>query len=70
MAKEMAHQIRTPLTGISGAVQLLHLNLKNPNPKEVEKEREEVCQQIVTESVRMDKIIQNFLDYAAYPNCR
>jgi len=66
MAKEMAHQIRTPLTGISGAVQLLHLNLKNPNPKEVEKEREEVCQQIVTESVRMDKIIRIFLDYAAF----
>jgi len=66
MAKEMAHQIRTPLTGISGAVQLLHLNLKNPDKKDVEKEREEVCQQIVMESVRMDKIIQNFLDYAEF----
>jgi len=66
MAKEMAHQIRTPLTGISGAVQLLHLNLKNPGKKDFEKEREEVCQQIVMESVRMDKIIQNFLDYAEF----
>ncbi len=66
MAKEMAHQIRTPLTGISGAVQLLQLNLKNPNLEDSEKEREEVCQQIVTESVRMDKIIQNFLDYAEF----
>jgi len=66
MAKEMAHQIRTPLTGISGAVQLLQLNLKNPDAKEVEKEREDVCHQIVMESVRMDKIIQNFLDYAEF----
>ncbi len=69
MAKEMAHQIRTPLTGISGAVQLLQLNLKSPDTKETEKEREEVCRQIVLESVRMDKIIQNFLDYAEFsPN--
>jgi len=69
MAKEMAHQIRTPLTGISGAVQLLNLNLKTPVTEEVEKERKEVCQQIVMESVRLDKIIQNFLDYAEFsPN--
>jgi PAS domain S-box-containing protein len=67
MAKEMAHQIRTPLTGISGAVQLLQLNLKNPQPGElVLKEREELCGQIVNESVHMDKVIQNFLDYAEF----
>ena len=66
MAKEMAHQIRTPLTGISGAIQMLQLNLKKPTTSEMEKEREEICQQIVTESVRMDKTIQNFLDYAEF----
>lgn len=66
MAKEMAHQIRTPLTGISGAAQLLQLNLQKPAVKEIENEREEICQQIITESVRMDKIIQNFLDYAEF----
>lgn len=67
MAKEMAHQIRTPLTGISGAVQLLQLNLKNPADTEaVNKEREELYKQIVAESVRMDKVIQNFLDYAEF----
>jgi len=66
MAKEMAHQIRTPLTGISGAVQLLQINLKNPDAAEVKNEHADVCQQIVTESVRMDKIIQNFLDYAEF----
>jgi PAS domain S-box-containing protein len=66
MAKEMAHQIRTPLTGISGAVQLLHLNLKNLSVKNDECDSEKLCQQIVQESVRMDKVIQNFLDYAEF----
>lgn len=63
MAKEMAHQIRTPLTGISGAVQLLQLNLKTAPPV---KDQEELCNQIVMESMRMDKVIQNFLDYAEF----
>lgn len=69
MAKEMAHQIRTPLTGISGAVQLLQLNLKasqSGSSDPVSNEREELCQQIVQESIRMDKVIQNFLDYAEF----
>lgn len=68
MAKEMAHQIRTPLTGISGTVQLLQLNLKNGAEDEAAaaKDREELCQQIVMESIRMDKVIQNFLDYAEF----
>lgn len=68
MAKEMAHQIRTPLTGISGAVQLLQLNLRTglEDSATGNKEREELCQQIVMESIRMDKVIQNFLDYAEF----
>ncbi|MEI7851597.1 MAG: histidine kinase dimerization/phospho-acceptor domain-containing protein, partial [Kiritimatiellales bacterium] len=68
MAKEMAHQIRTPLTGISGAVQLLQLNLKNgtDNETSIAKEREEFCHQIVMESIRMDKVVQNFLDHAEF----
>ncbi|MFA6174087.1 MAG: histidine kinase dimerization/phospho-acceptor domain-containing protein [Kiritimatiellales bacterium] len=67
MAKEMAHQIRTPLTGISGAVQLLQINIKNDtNGESMDKERQELCQQIVMESIRMDKVIQNFLDYAEF----
>ncbi len=63
MAKEMAHQIRTPLTAISGAVQLLQLNMKNQNSAG---DREELCRQIVSESDRMDRVIQNFLDYAEF----
>ncbi|MDD3275734.1 MAG: histidine kinase dimerization/phospho-acceptor domain-containing protein [Kiritimatiellales bacterium] len=66
MAKEMAHQIRTPLTGISGAVQLLQINLKSNDEAAAAKEREELCHQIVMESIRMDKVIQNFLDYAEF----
>jgi two-component system sensor histidine kinase PilS (NtrC family) len=68
MAKEMAHQIRTPLTGISGTVQLLQINLRGgdaANPA-IANEREELCRQIVMESIRMDKVIQNFLDYAEF----
>lgn len=66
MAKEMAHQIRTPLTGISGAVQLLEINLKSSDESATAKDREELCHQIVMESIRMDKVIQNFLDYAEF----
>ncbi len=69
MAKEMAHQIRTPLTGISGAVQLLQIDIKNNTDKEsssTTKEQQYLCQQIITESIRMDKVIQNFLDYAEF----
>jgi PAS domain S-box-containing protein len=68
MAKEMAHQIRTPLTGISGAIQLLQRNLKNSTSDgdSLAKEREELCRQVVLESVHMDKVIQNFLDYAEF----
>lgn len=66
MARQMAHQIRTPLTGISGSVQLLQINLKKDEQDAVIKERNELCRQIVVESVRMDKVIQNFLDYAEF----
>ena len=67
MAKEMAHQIRTPLTGISGAVQLIQLNIRSGSDDEsATKERQDLCQQIVMESIRMDKVIQNFLDYAEF----
>jgi len=44
----------------------LQINLKNGDDDAVIKEREELCQQIVMESIRMDKVIQNFLDYAEF----
>ncbi len=64
MAKMLAHQIRTPLTGISGAVQLLQFNLKNQADNETQEDRDELYEQIITESDRMNKTIQKFLDYA------
>lgn len=67
MAKEMAHQIRTPLTAISGATQLLQLSLKKSEAREqTGKECENICDQIIMESARLDKVIQNFLDYAEF----
>ena len=66
MAKEMAYQIRTPLTGISGAVQLLQLNLKKQPDESSKKERTDLYQQIFRESLDIDKVIQNFLDYAEF----
>ena len=68
MAKEMAHHIRTPLTGILGTVQLIQLNTKNdPSDKSsFAKERQELCRQIIMESLRLDKVVQNFLDYAEF----
>jgi len=69
MAKEMAHRVRTPLTSISGAVQLLQLTLKEGGSSDIEKgqrEQDEFCHQIVTESGRMDEVIQSFLNYADF----
>jgi len=67
MAKEMAHQIRTPLTGISGAVQLLQLNRRSSAKGEpFAKDQDDLFNQIVSESIRMDKVVQNFLDYAEF----
>lgn len=71
MAKEMAHRIRTPLTGISGAAQLLQLTLQeagSPGSETARQEQDSVCNQIVTESARMDQVIQSFLDYADFPS--
>jgi nitrogen-specific signal transduction histidine kinase len=67
MAKELAYQIRSPLTGVSSAVQLLQLNLKkDQTEKPLDKERQTLCEQIDQESSRMEKVIQNFIDYAEF----
>jgi len=67
MAKEMAYQIRSPLTGVSGAVQLFQQTL-NPMQagKPSEAEWQNLSEQIVQESARMEKIIKNFIDYAEF----
>lgn len=64
MAKEMAHQIRTPLTVISGAAQMV-LQTKN-DAENHSQEREQLCDQIVIESKQLNQVIQNFIDYAEF----
>ncbi len=66
MAREMAHQIRTPLTGISGAVQLLQISLKKPAGAGAVTEHCDLYQIVIRESQKMDQVVQNFLDYAEY----
>jgi len=69
MAAEVAHEIRTPLTAISGAVQLLeHLDRQQDGtPSELaERDKKELLHQIFLQSARIDKVIQHFLDYAEF----
>lgn len=69
MAAEVAQEIRTPLTAISGAVQLLdHLDKsKNTQSEELlNREKKELLQQIFQQSARIDKVIQHFLDYSEF----
>lgn len=67
MAKEMAHQIRTPLTGISGAIQLLLLEQKKEaSNRSVPKDEEALSQQIFAQTSDLNKIVQKFLDYAEF----
>lgn len=69
MAAEVAHEIRTPLTAISGAVQLLnYLDTHEPSqPDEaLSQSKKELLQQIFQQSTRIDKVIQHFLDYAEF----
>ena len=67
MAKEMAYQIRSPLTGISGAAQLLQFNCKKPpTQKGSAQEQENLYDQIVQEAARMENVIQKFLGYAEF----
>ena len=69
MAAEVAHEIRTPLTAISGAVQLLDYLEKDKKTKSEEmlnSEKKELLKQIFQQSARIDKVIQHFLDYSEF----
>ncbi len=72
IAGEMAHEIRTPLTAISASVQLLkHYEEKAsvtdwlPNSPR-KKDRIELFSHITHASEQMDKVIQNFVDFAEF----
>lgn len=69
MAAEVAHEIRTPLTAISGAVQLLdYLDNRNStkSAEVLNEEKKELLQQIFQQSARIDRVIQHFLDYSEF----
>jgi len=72
MASEIAHEIRNPLAAISGSVQLLakldhEAAAGNRESALLLADKKEVLyEQVVGESVRMDRIIQRFLDHAEF----
>ena len=58
LAANVAHEIKNPLAGISGAVQVLADDFPKGDP------RREVTDQILHQSERMDKTIRDLLNYA------
>ncbi|AKJ63548.1 histidine kinase dimerization/phospho-acceptor domain-containing protein [Kiritimatiella glycovorans] len=68
MAADVAHEIRTPLTAISGAVQILNrMDKETFDPlNDSAREEKELLEQIFSQSAKIDSIIQRFLDYAEF----
>ena len=60
----LAHEIRNPLTGISGAVQVLQADLPPDHA------RREVLGKILSQLSRMDQAMGNFLRFARMPEAR
>jgi len=58
LAASVAHEIKNPLAGISGAIQVLADGFPKGDP------RREVTDQILHQSERMDKTIRDLLNYA------
>jgi len=58
LAASVAHEIKNPLAGISGAVQVLADDFPKGDP------RREITEQILHQSERMDKTIRDLLNYA------
>lgn len=70
LAAEIAHEIRNPLTAISGAAQLLQhrdeLRAGRPDTEVHVKEREEALGIIVEQAGRVDRIMERFIDFTEY----
>lgn len=58
VASGIAHEIKNPLTGISCAVQMLQSDLKEDDS------RRETTMEILSNIKRLDRIVQNLLNYA------
>jgi len=64
MAAAIAHEIRNPLTAISGSFQVLNSELV------LNQDQRKLADNISTESKRLYQIITDFLTYAKPPQCR
>lgn len=58
MAAGIAHEIRNPLAAIRGSIQLLKDDLQ------LSDDQKQLMEIVLTESMRLDQTIQNFLNYA------
>jgi len=72
MASEIAHEIRNPLTAVSGSLELLDRLEKSAESGDAEsaallrRNRSLLYSQVVREAQRMNRVIQRFLDHAEF----
>ncbi len=66
LASGVAHEIRNPLAGISGAIQVLAAEFHEESPKK------QVIQEIQRQITRMNRTVQDILDYSrpAFPSIK
>lgn len=58
VAEAVAHEIKNPLAGISGALQVIAEDIPDDNP------RKEICNEILDEITRLDTAVKDLLFYA------
>jgi len=61
VAEAVAHEIKNPLAGISGALQVIAEDIPEENP------RKEICNEILDEITRLDNAVKELLFYARTP---
>lgn len=61
VATTVAHEIKNPLAGISGAIQVMAEDLPDDSP------RKEICGEILDEIERLDNAVKDMLAYARTP---
>ncbi|OGW28639.1 MAG: hypothetical protein A2X59_03555 [Nitrospirae bacterium GWC2_42_7] len=61
VAEAVAHEIKNPLAGISGALQVIAEDIPDDNP------RKEICNEILDEITRLDTAVKDLLFYARTP---
>lgn len=76
MAAQFAHEVRNPVAAISGSAQLLERLERNARGGAKAKapcseaEQADLCACIVSESTRLDEIIEKFLSFTEYTDAR